>query len=89
MEEGSDLRSPRKHQSGPGALRFVDNPACRHSGLERLSELTQVYRRELYVAPGHLPILEAGIEYIELSPAEAFAKTMEVVGRNMAATAQT
>ena len=41
-----------------------------------------------YVAPGHLPIFEAGAEYIELSPAEAFAKTMEVVGRNMTATAQ-
>jgi hypothetical protein len=39
------------------------------------------------VAPADLPILEAGTESIELSPAEALARTMAILGRNMATTA--
>ncbi len=38
-----------------------------------------------YAAPGHLPVLEAGCEYVEFSPADELRKTMEVVERNMAA----
>ena len=56
----------------------------------RFADHDEVYKQGevYYVAPGHLPIFEAGAEYIELSPAEAFAKTLEVVERNMAATAK-
>ncbi len=36
-----------------------------------------------YAAPGHLPFMEAGCEYVEFSPAEEYAKTMEVAAKNM------
>lgn len=36
-----------------------------------------------YVSPGHTPVLEAGVEYVEFSPSAELAKTMEVVGQNM------
>jgi hypothetical protein len=36
-----------------------------------------------YAAPGHTPVLEAGCEYVEFSPADEYSKTMEVVERNM------
>jgi hypothetical protein len=39
-----------------------------------------------YAPPGHTPVLEAGCEYIEFSPIDAYNKTMEVVERNMKAT---
>ncbi len=38
-----------------------------------------------YAAPGHTPVLEAGLEYVEFSPSKQLAKTMKVVERNMAA----
>jgi len=40
-----------------------------------------------YAPPGHLPVLEAGCEYVEFSPIEPYSQTMEVVGRNMEAMA--
>lgn len=36
-----------------------------------------------YAPPGHTPVLEAGVEYVEFSPTKELAKTMEVVERNM------
>src|SRR3712207_5026862 len=38
-----------------------------------------------YVAPGHLPMIQAGSEGIEFSPKVQFDQTMEVVGRNVQA----
>ena len=38
-----------------------------------------------YAAPGHTPVLEAGLEYVEFSPSKQLAKTMKVIGHNMAA----
>jgi hypothetical protein len=38
-----------------------------------------------YARPGHVPILSAGTEVVEFSPTEAFAKTIEVVSKNVAA----
>ena len=38
-----------------------------------------------YAGPGHTPVLEAGTEYVEFSPADKLKETMEVVGRNFAA----
>ena len=40
-----------------------------------------------YAAPGHLPLIEAGTEYVEFSSSAEIAKTMEVVERNMQAMA--
>jgi hypothetical protein len=40
-----------------------------------------------YAPPGHKPVLEAGAEYVEFSPTDELAKTMEVVERNMAQAA--
>ncbi|MEI6310086.1 MAG: cupin domain-containing protein [bacterium] len=37
-----------------------------------------------YAAPGHLPVLEAGTEFVEFSPADEEAKTKAVLERNMA-----
>ena len=51
----------------------------RFAGHDEVYQQGEVY----YVAPGHLPIFEAGAEYIELSPADAFAKTAEVVLANI------
>ena len=38
-----------------------------------------------YAAPGHTPVLEAGCEYVEFSPADELRRTMDVVERNMLA----
>ena len=40
-----------------------------------------------YVGPGHTPILYAGTEVIEFSPTEELGRTMEVVTKNMEASA--
>ena len=55
----------------------------------RFADHEEIYRAGdvYYAAPGHLPVLEAGTQYVEFSNAEELAKTMEVVGRNMAASA--
>src|SRR4051794_39908644 len=38
-----------------------------------------------YAPPGHIPVVTADTEVVEFSPTEAYAQTMEVVARNMAA----
>jgi hypothetical protein len=38
-----------------------------------------------YAPPGHTPAIAAGTEIIEFSPTEAYGRTMEVIGRNLAA----
>ena len=38
-----------------------------------------------YVGPGHIPVLSAGTEVVEFSPAEALNETLAVVEKNMAA----
>jgi hypothetical protein len=40
-----------------------------------------------YAPPGHIPVVTAGAEVVEFSPTEAYARTMEVLGRNLAALA--
>jgi hypothetical protein len=51
----------------------------------RFKDHEEVYEagEAYYVPPGHLPVLEAGVEYVEFSPTNELAKTMEVVERNM------
>jgi hypothetical protein len=38
-----------------------------------------------YAPPGHIPVVSAGTDIIEFSPAEEYARTMQVLGRNLAA----
>jgi hypothetical protein len=38
-----------------------------------------------YAPPGHIPVVEAGTEVVEFSPTEEYGRTMEVLGRNLAA----
>lgn len=42
-----------------------------------------------YAAPGHIPIFYAGGEVVEFSPTEDFAKTAEVVDKNLEKMART
>jgi hypothetical protein len=36
-----------------------------------------------YAPPGHLPLIEAGAEYVEFSHADQLAQSMQVIERNM------
>jgi hypothetical protein len=38
-----------------------------------------------YAPPGHTPAIAAGTELIEFSPSDEYGRTMEVIGRNLAA----
>jgi uncharacterized RmlC-like cupin family protein len=38
-----------------------------------------------YIPPGHTPIVEEGLEYIEFSPTDKVSEQAEVVGQNMQA----
>ena len=54
-------------------LQFADHEETYNAG--------EVY----YAAPGHTAAGEAGCQYVELSPADEYRKTMEVAVRNMQA----
>ena len=41
-----------------------------------------------YLAPGHIPLLQAGTEIVEFSPRSEYQKMMEVTERNFAAMQQ-
>lgn len=56
-----------------GRLRF------RYKDHDEVYEAGDAY----YAPPGHLPVLEAGAQYIEFSSTKELAKTMQVVERNM------
>jgi hypothetical protein len=53
----------------------------------RFADHDEVYNAgdAYYAAPGHLPLIEAGAEYVEFSQADQLAQTMEVLERNMQA----
>jgi mannose-6-phosphate isomerase-like protein (cupin superfamily) len=36
-----------------------------------------------YMAPGHIPIMEAGTEVVEFSPIKEYQKTLEAIAKNM------
>jgi mannose-6-phosphate isomerase-like protein (cupin superfamily) len=38
-----------------------------------------------YAPPGHIPVVAAGTDIVEFSPTEDYGRTVEVVGRNLAA----
>ena len=41
-----------------------------------------------YAPPGHTPVVFAGCEVVEFSPADELAETMDVVNKNIAASGQ-
>lgn len=50
---------------------------------EEIVEAGEAY----HLAPGHLVSMDAGTEIVEFSPKDEFEKTMEVVAKNVEATA--
>jgi hypothetical protein len=71
-----------------------DKCQCPHWGYIFKGEMTFNYgdRSETYSAgnvyyaqPGHTPVLGEGLEYVEFSPPEAYAQTMEVASKNLEA----
>jgi hypothetical protein len=59
--------------SGSVTFRYADH--------EEVYETGDAY----YAPPGHIPVISAGTEIIEFSPTEEYGRTMEVLGRNLAA----
>jgi hypothetical protein len=68
-----------------------DRCQCPHWGYVIKGRMRVIYadREEVieagdayYLAPGHIPILEAGTQVVEFSPAEEYGKTAEVAVRN-------
>lgn len=71
-----------------------DRCQCPHWGYVLKGRLRYRYadHEEVYKAgdayhapPGHIPVVEAGSEYVEFSPTGTLHKTMEVVEKNMKA----
>ena len=54
----------------------------RYADHEEIYETGDAY----YAPPGHIPVIEADTEVVEFSPTGEYAKTMEVVARNLAAS---
>jgi len=61
-----------------GSVRF------RYADREEVYETGDGY----YAPPGHVPVVSAGTEIVEFSPTEEYGRTMEVLGRNLAALQQ-
>ena len=53
----------------------------RYADREEVYESGDAY----YAPPGHMPVIEAGTDIIEFSPTAEYARTMEVVARNLTA----
>src|SRR4051794_25058933 len=53
----------------------------RYADHEEVYEAGDAY----YAAPGHVPVIEAGTDVIEFSPTDEYARTMAVIGANLAA----
>lgn len=53
----------------------------------RYADRDEVYEAgdAYYAPPGHIPVVTAGTEVVEFSPTEEYSRTLEVVGRNLAA----
>ena len=53
----------------------------------RFADRDEVYEAgdAYYAPPGHIPVVTAGTEVVEFSPTEEYAKTLEVLARNLAA----
>ncbi|HWJ32120.1 MAG TPA: hypothetical protein VNR59_07255 [Gaiellaceae bacterium] len=86
----------REDADGTPVFRGLPDDRCQspHWGYVVRGRLTFRYadRDEVYEAgdayyapPGHIPVVTAGTEVIEFSPTEEYSRTLEVVGRNLAA----
>jgi hypothetical protein len=53
----------------------------RYADREEVYESGDAY----YAPPGHIPTVTAGTEIVEFSPTKEYGRTMEVLGRNLAA----
>jgi len=53
----------------------------RYADREEVYESGDAY----YAPPGHIPAVTAGAEIVEFSPTKEYGRTMEVLGRNLAA----
>jgi hypothetical protein len=53
----------------------------RYADREEVYESGDAY----YAPPGHIPAVTAGTEIVEFSPTNEYGRTMEVLGRNLAA----
>jgi hypothetical protein len=53
----------------------------------RYADRDEVYESgdAYYAPPGHVPVVTAGTDVVEFSPTEEYGRTMEVLGRNLAA----
>jgi hypothetical protein len=60
-------------QSGRITLRYADH--------DEIYEAGDAY----YAPPGHIPVVTAGTEVVEFSPAAEYRQTQETIARNMAA----
>jgi hypothetical protein len=60
---------------------FSGRITLRYADREEVCEAGDAY----YAPPGHVPVVEAGTEILEFSPAEEHARTMEVLAGNLAA----
>jgi hypothetical protein len=40
---------------------------------------------DTHAPPGHIPVITAGTEIVEFSPTAEYGRTMQVIGRNLAA----
>jgi hypothetical protein len=53
----------------------------------KYADREEVYEKgdAYYAPPGHIPVVSAGTEVIEFSPTDEYGRTLEVVGKNLAA----
>jgi hypothetical protein len=88
------------HEAGDATPLFKGLPEDRcqaaHWGYVFKGQITFKYadREEVYEAgdayyapPGHIPVVEAGTEVVEFSPALEYSQTLAVLERNLAALA--
>jgi len=87
----------REHADATPLFTGLPDDRCQspHWGYVKRGQVTFRFadRDEVYVAgdayyapPGHIPVIEADTEVVEFSPTGEYAKTMEVVARNLAAS---
>lgn len=86
----------REDADGTPAFKGLPDDRCQspHWGYVVRGKLVFNYadRSEIYEAgdayyapPGHIPVVTADTEVVEFSPTEEYNRTLEVVGRNLAA----
>src|SRR5438128_2156258 len=86
----------REHADATPLFKGLPDDRCQspHWGLVAHGKVTfkfadhdEVYEAgdAYYAPPGHIPVIEAGTELVEFSSTEEYGRTMEAIGRNLAA----